>query len=69
MLQYYTYDFFAPILITGELTTVGNTRKLDVFVITDVDELKDAEAIIQIYKWTRIGDIFEEHLNVSLVSR
>ncbi|CAH0550626.1 unnamed protein product [Brassicogethes aeneus] len=49
MLQYYTMDFFAPVIVTG---SVDAARNLNIYVVSDkLSELLDVTLYLEVYNW------------------
>lgn len=66
MLQYYTEDFFAPIIITGHINA---ERTLDTYVVSDLlSPVLNVTASIQVYNWSSLDSIFVKNLTLDLVN-
>lgn len=65
ILQYYTQDFFAPIIITGHINV---ERKLDIYVVSDLlSPVENVTAVIEIYKWNSFESVANVTQNLNLV--
>ncbi|KAJ8934145.1 hypothetical protein NQ314_013555 [Rhamnusium bicolor] len=64
MLQYYTVDFFAPIIITGHINAL---RTLEIYVVSDLlSPVLNVTAFIQVYKWDSLEAISVSNLTLDL---
>ncbi|XP_074036619.1 beta-mannosidase [Leptinotarsa decemlineata] len=64
MLQYYTQDFFAPIIITGHLNL---ERTLEIYIVSDLlSPVLNVSASIQVYKWNSFEPVSSETVTVDL---
>ncbi|KAJ8925684.1 hypothetical protein NQ315_009531 [Exocentrus adspersus] len=64
MLQYYTEEFFAPLIITGHINA---ERTLETYVVSDLlSPIENATASIQVYNWTSLESIFVKNISVDL---
>lgn len=60
MLQYYTKNFFAPVIVFAHAETNG---QFSIHVVNDLaTPIKDADALIQLHRW----DSFEPEGNITV---
>uniref|UniRef100_V5GTZ4 Beta-mannosidase B n=1 Tax=Anoplophora glabripennis TaxID=217634 RepID=V5GTZ4_ANOGL len=60
MLQYYTQEFFAPIIITGHINA---ERTLETYIVSDLlSPVLNVTASIQVYNWSSLDSILEKKL-------
>lgn len=67
MLQYFTKDFFNPLIITGRLTSSDD---LEIYAILDVLEVPSERfrALVRIYSWDNVNSLVSVEFPVDLVS-
>lgn len=66
MLQYFTQDFFSPLIITGQLNI---TNYLEVYAVFDGLEVPDVQvkAVLHVFKWNSLENALAVEYPVSLV--
>lgn len=70
MLQYYVKDFFSPIIVTGQLNVGENQKtKLDIFVVSDIENISEAEVRVKVGKWSALGFVNETSFPATVVSK
>lgn len=65
MLHYYAKDFFAPLIITGQLNT---DRNLDVYVVNEKLPLFNVTVYLRIYQWQSFNEFFNRNITLDIVS-
>lgn len=67
MLQYFTKDFFNPLIITGRLTS---TNDLEMYAILDALEVPAGalKALVRIYSWSNFNSLISVEFPLDLVS-
>lgn len=67
MLQYFTKNFFNPLIITGRLTS---SNDLEVYAILDALEVptQSLKALVRIYSWDNVDSLVSVEFPVDLVS-
>lgn len=67
MLQYFTKDFFSPLIITGRLTS---TNDLEIYAILDALEVpsQNLRALVRIYSWDNVNSLVSVEFPLDLVS-
>lgn len=67
MQHYYAKNFFAPVIVTGDLRPDGF---LDIYVVSDLkDDILDGFLNIFVYKWDSISPVHNETLKINVVSK
>lgn len=66
MLQYYTQDFFSPLIITGQLNI---TNYLEVYAVFDGLEVPEVQvkAVIYVFKWSSLENVLAVEYPITLV--
>lgn len=68
MLQYYVAKFFAPQIITGVISQNENgKRKLQMFVVSDINGIQNATATLKTGRWESLGTNSETSIKISTV--
>lgn len=67
MLQYFTKNFFYPLIITGRLTTSEN---LEIFAILDALEVPSAnlKVLVRIFSWNNLSPLVSVEFPLTLVT-
>lgn len=66
MQHYYAKNFFAPVIITGDLRSDGF---LDIYLVSDLkDEIPNVSLNIFVYKWESINPVYNETFRINVVS-
>ncbi|KAF2905512.1 hypothetical protein ILUMI_00678, partial [Ignelater luminosus] len=64
MQHYYAKNFFAPVIVTGDLRSDGF---LDLYVVSDLqDEISDVFLNILVYKWESINPVHNETFKINV---
>lgn len=66
-MHYYAKDFFAPIIVTGHLTS---SRELDVYVVSDVlTTFYNTTLNIFVYNWSSLQPVFTQRVITDIVRK
>lgn len=65
MLQYFTQDFFAPIIITGYVNFMG---QMELYAVSDLlSPIFNVTVTLQVYNWLSFEAVSNEMITIDLV--